>query len=60
MYYCIGFLTIATTLMMRREMYRDLDWLGVGEAGVVDVGEHWVESHEAAALLRVEAKAVDQ
>ena len=41
-------------------MYRDLDWLGVGEARVVDVGEDWVESHEAAALVRVEAEAVDQ
>ena len=42
------------------EMYCNLHWLGVGEAGVVDVGEDWVESHEAAALLRVEAEAVDQ
>ena len=48
------------TLASDDEMYRDLDWLGVGEARVVDVGEDWVESHEAAALVRVEAEAVDQ
>ena len=46
--------------MRRHELHCDLDWLGVGEARVVDVGEDWVESHEAAALVHVEAEAVDQ
>ena len=48
------------TLASDDELNCDLDWLGVGEARVVDVGEDWVESHEAAALVRVEAEAVDQ